>query len=118
MFRQAPGSVGLEHPVLQDKILRIRPIVGDISSVVVAHHVGSALVDTGGIVRIVAGYADSFDDLDKAVPLAPIHILNRGASPVRASAVPIVGTMVGFNAGSVLGVRNANYRIAAAHGVS
>jgi hypothetical protein len=115
MLGQAPGSIGLEHPVLQNKTLRIRPVVGDVSSVVVAHHVRGALEDAGGIVRIGAAQAAFFDELDKAVHLAPIHVPNRGASPVRTSAVPILGVMVRFNAGSAVWVRNADRRLAVTH---
>ena len=42
--RQAPGRVRLEHVVLEDELLCVRPVVRDLALVVVAHHVGRLCV--------------------------------------------------------------------------
>jgi hypothetical protein len=104
--RQTPRRVGFEHVVLQDEVLRVGPVVGDLAPVVIAHHVAPG--NRGRTVRRV-GVGASAAALrilglpDKAVHPAVVDVGQRVLVTVRATAVDVAPVVKGT--GTVAPVR-------------
>ena len=88
MGGEAPRADGLEHVVVEHEVLRVGPVVRDLASVVVTHHVGSR---GWAAVRVVdPDHAAPRGDLglsDEPVHLAPVDVGARVLGAVRATAV-------------------------------
>jgi hypothetical protein len=118
--RQAPRRVGLEHVVLQDVVAGVRPVVGDLSPVVVAHDVGPLLMQAvGGTERVVRAAADTEQAgallADEAVHPAVVDVSDGIDMVVRAAAVPVLRVVERPDATVRGRIRQANRRDTVAH---
>ena len=116
MGGQAPGGVGFEHRILQDKIFGICPVIGDLPGIVPAHHIGSGSPGTARGTRILAGQLGGAVRGNKAVHLSGVNILGGRSRGVRPAGINIAGVMVGLNALPGEGIWRANGGYAVLHG--
>ena len=97
--------------VLEHVVLRVLPVVGDLTTVVVAHHVEAlalrcARAWTAGRVHRLAALAD-LGLADEAVHLAAVYVRGRVDRRMRPAVVCVRGCVVGRDAAAVLGVGQA-----------
>jgi len=104
---QAPGGVGLEHPVLEHEVVGVGPVVGDLVAGVVAHHVG-LVAAAGRVVGLRAPLATFLGLGDEAVHLAAVDVGDGIHLAVRSAAVDVVGVVVGRDALPRQGIRHAD----------
>src|SRR5579875_444685 len=115
MRGQAPGGGWLKHMILLYKILRVRPVIGDLPSIVIAHDVDAFGIGADGIGNVETALAALLCLGNEAVHLAAIDVGGRVSSSVRATAVQILGIIVRLDALSSLWVVDANRRHAVLH---
>ena len=90
MRRQAPRRDRLEHVILQDEILGVRPVVGDLPGVVIAHDIGRPGRQAHGgrrVGRAAAAVAAQLGGPDKAVHPATVDVSPEAHRTVPAAAV-------------------------------
>ncbi len=102
--RQAPGSVRLEHVVLQDEILRVAPVVGDLSRVVIAHDVAAVPRRAVRVHVAVAGNLRGLSCSHEAVHLSAVDVGARGRGSVRRVGVQVFRVVERSDAGPSRGV--------------
>src|SRR5260370_18310627 len=108
MLRKAPRRVGLEHTILQDVVLRVRPVVGDLARVVVAHDV--RLVGVGAV-RVDRLYTFLLATLrlgDESVHPAAIDVGSRVLAAMRPAPGSITGVVIGTQTAPGQWVGHAN----------
>ena len=113
--RQAPRGVRLEHVVLQDEVLRVGPVVGDVALRVVAHHVGRRRVGAGRVGGHQATLAAGLGLRDEAVHLPPVDVCRGVRCRVGSAAVHVGVVGVGRDALPRLGVVHADRGHAVLH---
>ena len=72
--RQAPRGVGLEHVVLEDEILGVGPVVREVASRVIPHHVGLGGIGARRVGRIQAAFPAGLGLPDEPVHLPAIDV--------------------------------------------
>ncbi len=107
VLRQTPGCVGLEHPVLEDEVVGVRPVVGDLVPGVVAHHVG-LVAAAGRVVGDGTALATALGLGHKPIHLAGVDVGQRIGLAVRSAAVHIMGVVVGVDTLAGEGIRRAD----------
>ena len=114
---ETPRAHRFEHPILQNEVARVRPIVGQLGLRVVAHlrllvtlHDASRNIGwaTAGAIRCV-------HDGDKAVHLAAVDREIGGFCAVGAAGVFVTGVVIGTHARAGLRIGNADLRETVAH---
>ena len=95
---QGPRVDRLEHVILQDEILGVRPVVGDLAGVVVAHHVRRAAGQAHRCRRGGAAAAGGLilGALDEPVHLAAVNVREGVGEVVPGTAVDQAGVVVGL----------------------
>src|SRR5579884_1591231 len=109
---ETPRGVRLEHVVLQDELLGVGPVVGDLPRVVVAHHVRAAAGRAGRQVGVDAAPDAALRLGNEAVHLAAVDVGDGVGGRVRPAVVEVGGVVVGVDAGVVLGVGDADGELA------
>src|SRR6266851_1309887 len=95
MGGQTPRRVRFKHAVLEDKLLSVGPVVGNFSLIVVAHHVGLAVLAARRVLGRSARLAAARMLLgDKPVHLPAINVDGCLAFAVRPTEVTVVGIVV------------------------
>src|SRR5487761_1147714 len=94
MIGQAPGGDGLEEVIVEREVLRVCPIVWDLSSIVVAHHVGRRALSAERRLRVCAAPRAVLRGRDETVHLAAIDIHGCRGGSVVCAAVDISGIVV------------------------
>ena len=111
MDGQAPRAVRLEHVVLEHKVVGVGPVVRDVATRVVAHHVNCRLRrDAVRIVRIGARTGDPTSCAHEAVHTATVDVVDRGGMSVRAAHVHVVVVRIRLHAWSVAQVAKTHRR--------
>ena len=116
MCRQAPGGVGFKQAILQNEILRVLPVIGDVAAIVVTHHIRLGGDRTRGVVVIQTATPPAFGLRNEAVHPAAIHILHGVASTMRAAAISVARIVIRFRARLGRGIVYAYGGFAMAHG--
>src|SRR5437660_1120985 len=97
MLRKAPGRVRLEDVVLKHKVMSVRPVVGDLPCIVIAHHVDAlALSRLGAWAAVGIGRRAPLTPLsltDEAIHEATGDVRGSVSSAVRAARVHVAGAM-------------------------
>jgi len=102
--------------VLQDEVIGVDPVVGDVTRVVVAHHVGRRAVATGRVGRVQAAPPARRRPCDKPAHRPAGDVGAGVGAEVRAAAIAIVAVVVGFDALLILGGGIADDGRAVRHG--
>ena len=87
MLRQTPRSVWLEQAILQNEVLRKRPIVWNLARIMITHHIRFAAATAA--VRVVSRCTTGFAFLglrDKAIHFAIVNILCGVSLAMRAAS--------------------------------
>src|SRR5260370_30959932 len=100
MLGQAPRSVRFEHMVLQHERPCIGPVVWDVQTVVVAHHVRSRGVGANRIDSVEAALSAAFGLCNEAVHLAAVNIGDTMFCAVGSAAVGVLRIVIRLDASS------------------
>ena len=116
MVGERPRLDRLEHVVVEHEVLRVRPVVGDLTRSVVPHDIWLGRVRALGIVHIESASLLGVARLrDEPVHRPAVDVEPRVALAVWSAAVYVCGVVVGLLAASGRD-SNANGRYAILHG--
>jgi hypothetical protein len=119
VLRQAPGSVGLEHVILEDEGAGVRPVVRDLVPVVVAHHRGRtaehAPADRPADALLAGQPATEQRHPHEAVHLAVVDGGHGGRMAVLAACLAVAPAPKGLHADVRLGIGRTDRRNTVLH---
>ena len=115
MGRQRPRFHGLEHAIVENEVLGVRPVVRDLGCGVVSHHVGRGAGVARGIVDVEALGAALGAHSHEPVHLPASFVGDGIGHAVRAAAIDVGGVVVGPGT-RALWVRQAHRRRPVLHG--
>src|SRR5215212_3450891 len=108
MGRQAPRKGGREHVILEDKLLSIGPVIGDLPRVVKTHDIWGCIRRTKKCVLCCTTARTRLSSGNKAVHLAAVDVCRTCGGAVRSAAVDQRRIMVRLIAATSAGVRHTN----------